>query len=98
MPRPVLGNYDGAVVSGFFVFGTRSVQWVSATADVSYVLKTLLHVSRPSSSPYDTTVLHTIARGRHLPAWKQRVTWYAARLGGSSRIVHGAGRICKHRG
>ena len=34
MPRPVLGNYDGAVVSGFF-FGTRTVQWVSATVDVS---------------------------------------------------------------
>ena len=50
MPRPVLGYYDGAVVSGFF-FGTRTVQWVSAIADVPNVLKTLLHVSSPSSSP-----------------------------------------------
>jgi hypothetical protein len=49
MPRPVLGNYDGAVVSGFF-FGTRIVQWVSATVTVN-VLKTLLHVSSPSSNP-----------------------------------------------
>jgi hypothetical protein len=45
MPRPVLGNYDGAVVSGFFVFGTRSVQWVSATVNC-YVLKTLLYVKQ----------------------------------------------------
>ena len=59
MPRPVLGNYDGAVVSGFFVFGTRSVQWVSATVDVSNVLKTLLHVSSPSpSSSYNNRTPH----------------------------------------
>jgi len=44
MPRPVLGNYDGAVVSGFF-FGTRIVQWVSATVTVN-VLKTLLDVKQ----------------------------------------------------
>jgi hypothetical protein len=81
MPRPVLGNYDGAVVSGFSVFGTRIVQWVSATVTVN-VLKTLLHVSSPSSSPpRHTTVLQTLLRGRYLPAWKQRVTWYAQARG-----------------
>ena len=53
----------------------------------------------PFSFPFSTTtVLQTLLRGRNLPAWKQRVTWYAVRLGGSSRITHGAGRICKHRG
>ena len=53
MPRPVMGFYDGAVVSGFFVFGTRVVQWVSATGVTPNVLKTLLHVSSPSPSSYD---------------------------------------------
>jgi hypothetical protein len=34
-----------AVVNGFFVFGTRTVQWVSATVTVN-VLKTLLYVKQ----------------------------------------------------
>ncbi len=46
------------------------------------VKKTLLHVSRPSSdSPPTTTVLQTLLRGRYLPAWKKRVTWYAQARG-----------------
>jgi len=28
-----------------------------------------------------TTVLQTLLRGRYLPAWKQRVTWYAQARG-----------------
>lgn len=36
----------------------------------------------PFSFPFSTTtVLQTLLRGRHLPAWKQRVTWYAQARG-----------------
>ena len=58
MPRPVLGNYDGAVVSGFFVFGARSVQWVSATVDCKCFENTASCeadlVPPPTTQPYST--------------------------------------------
>ena len=38
LPRPVKGYHDGAVVSGFFVFGTRMVCRVSA--DISKFMRT----------------------------------------------------------
>ena len=68
MPRPVLGNYDGAVVSGFFVFGTRIVQLVSATVTVN-VLKTLLYVGSSSLSSYSSRTPHD---SKHLHGWRGR--------------------------
>ena len=70
-----------AVVNGFFRFGTRSVRWVSATVDCKCFEITASCEADLVPPPYDTTVLHTIARGRYLPAWKQRVTWYAQARG-----------------
>ena len=90
MPRPVLGNYDGAVVSGFF-FGTRTVQWVSAIADVSKCFENTALCEAVLVSPPTTTVLQTLPRGRYLPAWKKRVTQYDLGLGGSSRTICAAG-------
>ena len=63
MPRPVLGNYDGAVVSGFFVFGTRSGGGLAPPQILKSdeMLKaTLLYVSRSSSSSYDNWPQETI--------------------------------------
>ena len=63
MPRPVLGNYDGAVVNGFFVFGTGSGGGLAPPQILKSdeMLKaTLLYVSRSSSSS-STAVLRTIA-------------------------------------
>ena len=46
--------------------------------------------------PY-TIVLRTLAR-LHPEGAEEKGTRYVERLGGSSRIIRGAGRICKPRG
>ena len=43
MPRPVLGNYDGAVVSGFLFLGLGLCSGLAPLLTVN-VLKSLLHV------------------------------------------------------
>jgi hypothetical protein len=61
MPRPVLGNYDGAVVSGFLFLGLGLCSGLAPLWTLN-VLKTLLNVSSPSLTSYDNR-----HKGRVLP-------------------------------
>ena len=65
MPRPVLGNYDGAVVSGFFVFGIRSGGGLAPPYDLTIgrnAKATLLYVAVLIPPPYDTQLASDAVR------------------------------------